>query len=209
MLQNDVILLRALEPEDLEYLYRWENDIELWDVSETLTPFSRFTLKEYIANAHRDIYENKQLQLTIVRKEDMQPIGSVELFDFDPFHLRAGVGIMLHSKETRKQGYAKSAVELILYYVFDVLALHQLYCYIPSSNTASLNLFDNMGFERSGCNKQWLKRGDSWEDVFLLQLLAENWKKCSPCGTAPAGRADLREGHGLQSRASRNIEYGT
>ena len=40
-MQDENILIRALEPEDLEYLYKWENDMDLWDVSDTLTPYPR------------------------------------------------------------------------------------------------------------------------------------------------------------------------
>ena len=36
LLSNDRVRLRALEPEDLELLYRWENDPELWEVGNTL-----------------------------------------------------------------------------------------------------------------------------------------------------------------------------
>ena len=46
MINDENILIRALEPEDLEYLYKWENNMDLWDVSDTLTPFSHFALKK-------------------------------------------------------------------------------------------------------------------------------------------------------------------
>lgn len=74
MMNDENILLRALEPEDLEYLYKWENDMDLWDVSDTLTPFSHYTLKKYIENSHEDIYTSKQLRLMIVRQEDKHPL---------------------------------------------------------------------------------------------------------------------------------------
>ena len=77
MMQDENILIRALEPEDLEYLYKWENDMDLWDVSDTLTPFSHFTLKKYIENAHVDIYTSKQLRLMITRVDTQEPIGTI------------------------------------------------------------------------------------------------------------------------------------
>ena len=39
------ISLRALEPEDLDFLYSTENNQIFWEVSSTQTPFSKFTLK--------------------------------------------------------------------------------------------------------------------------------------------------------------------
>ena len=92
MMQDENILIRALEPEDLEYLYKWENDMDLWDVSDTLTPFSHFTLKKYIENAHVDIYTSKQLRLMIVRKSDQCILGTIDITDFVPLHSRGEVG---------------------------------------------------------------------------------------------------------------------
>ena len=41
-LENDTIRLRALEPEDLDLLYAWENDTSLWEFGSTLVPYSRY-----------------------------------------------------------------------------------------------------------------------------------------------------------------------
>lgn len=177
MMNDECVEIRALEPEDLEYLYKWENDMDLWDVSDTLTPFSHFTLKKYIDNADKDIYETKQLRMMIVRLEDNMPVGLVDLYDFDPYHMRAGIGIMIHNMENRKQGYASSAIRLMLDYCFETLGLHQVYSSIPSCNIASLKLFESLGFTQTGYRKEWLKRGDNWEDVIYFQQLAFTWKQ--------------------------------
>lgn len=174
MMNDEMIVLRALEPEDLEYIYKWENDMDLWEVSDTLTPFSHFALKKYIENAHRDIYTTKQLRLVIADKESGIPIGLIDLYDFEPFHQRAGLGIMIHDTENRKKGYATAAIRLMLDYCFETLGLNQVYCSVPSCNIASLKLFEKLGFIRTGYRKAWLKRGKEWEDVVYFQILNEN-----------------------------------
>ncbi|HER08677.1 MAG TPA: N-acetyltransferase, partial [Bacteroides sp.] len=146
LLANRKISLRALEPEDLEILYRWENDTGLWHLSNTLVPYSRFLLKEYLEHSRKDIFELKQLRLIIELNEDRRPLGAIDLFDFDPFHRRAGVGILIAEKSDRKQGYAREALETLKEYSFRVLKLHQLYCNIGSGNPESLNLFKAAGF---------------------------------------------------------------
>ncbi|RLC22496.1 MAG: N-acetyltransferase, partial [Deltaproteobacteria bacterium] len=80
------MILRALEPTDVDVLFEWENNEKLWHLSNTITPFSRFTMEQYILNAHQDIYTTKQLRLMIDKKEPdgNNPIGSIDLFDFDP-----------------------------------------------------------------------------------------------------------------------------
>ena len=98
MLKGNEIRLRALEPHDVELLYRWENDPAIWTISHTLTPFSQFTLKQYIASSAQDIYTSKQLRLMIDELHNRKTIGVIDIFDFDPFHRRAGIGILIDAQ---------------------------------------------------------------------------------------------------------------
>ena len=93
-LSNDTITLRAIEPEDIELLFSWENDPEIWEVSHTLVPYSKYILALYIKNADKDIYESKQLRL-MIDTADGKTIGAIDLFDFEPYHSRVGVGLLI------------------------------------------------------------------------------------------------------------------
>ena len=64
-LKGEHIYLRALEPEDLEFIHAIENDESVWEVSNTETPYSRFLIKQYLEESHKDIYQVKQLRLVI------------------------------------------------------------------------------------------------------------------------------------------------
>ena len=169
-LQNEVIVLRALEPEDIELLYRWENDEEIWTVSHTLAPFSRHSLTLYIQNSYQDIYESRQLRMMMETSEG-KTVGAIDLFDFDPYHALAGMGILVHHPDDRSKGYAKAALELMIRYCFEKLQLHQLFANILTDNKESLNLFLKAGFELSGTKKAWVRDGSSWKDEYLLQLV--------------------------------------
>jgi diamine N-acetyltransferase len=165
------IFLRALEPEDLNLLHKWENDTDIWNVSETLSPVSRFILKRYLENAHKDIFETKQLRLVIQLKAESKPVGMIDLFDFDHFHKRAAVGILIGEKDERKQGYAAEAIDILKKYCFEVLGIHQLYCSISVSNDSSLKLFQKAGFVITGTRKEWNWMHDGFEDEHFLQLI--------------------------------------
>ena len=171
VLENRNIRLRALEPTDLNLLYKWENDSSIWEVSHTLKPFSLFVLKQYLETSHLDIFETKQLRLVIERIEDDAPVGLIDLFDFDPFHRRAGIGILIYDKVHQKKGYASEALSTLCSYAFKVLQLHQLYCNITSTNENSLRLFQNHGFEMVGSKKHWINTNNGWLDEFLLQKI--------------------------------------
>lgn len=172
MLENEKIVLRAVEPEDLDFLYNCENNTDIWRFGNTTAPYSRFALKQYIADAQNDIFTNKQLRLIICLKGDRnQPIGAIDLFDFDPFHQRASVGIVINNAENRHQGYAEQSINLLIEYCFGFLHLHQLYCSVSADNEASINLFKKMGFAECGHRADWIKGKDGFVDEIEYQLI--------------------------------------
>lgn len=164
------ISLRALEPEDLDFLFDIENDEHFWAVSNTQTPFSKFLLKNYIANANQDIYQAKQLRLVIQEQHSGNPVGMIDLFDFDPQHRRAGIGILVHPKHQQK-GYAAEALELLTSYCFHHLNLHQLYANITSDNTASIALFEKQQYKKIGLKKDWILYNNTFKDEILYQRI--------------------------------------
>lgn len=170
------IRLRALEPEDLELLYEWENTVDYWAISNTITPFSRYTLKLYLENSHKNIFETGQLRLMIDHIEDKTTIGTIDVFDFDPYHKRAGIGILIANESYRKKGYAAMSLTCLINYCFRTLQLHQLYCNILSSNTESIHLFKNQGFELMGIKKDWILTQSGYVDVHMFQLIDKELK---------------------------------
>ena len=179
-LTGDQILLRAIEPTDIDVLYSWENNTDHWRVSNTQTPFSKHVLRQYLETAQLDIYSTKQLRLMIDEipgKENLKhdkPIGCIDLFDFDPNHLRAGVGILIAQHADRRKGYASEALTLLINYCFEFLNLKQLYCHITVENEPSILLFKKHGFEITGVKKYWIKEGNSFKDELLLQLIRKH-----------------------------------
>jgi diamine N-acetyltransferase len=169
------IILRALEPTDIDALYKWENDPEIWHVSNTCTPYSKYILEKYIENSHLDIYQVRQLRMMIDIREngngDQRSVGTVDLFDFDPYHNRAGIGILIGEKSDRRKGFACMALKKFLEYSFHSLQLHQLYCNISEGNRDSLSLFKKCGFKITGRKKEWVKTPAKYVDEYLLQLI--------------------------------------
>lgn len=168
-LENDIISLRALEPEDLATLYKWENNSEWWHVGNTINPFSKFVIRQYLVNSDKTIYENKQLRLMIDVKESNQTVGMIDLYDFDAQHNRVGVGIVIEDK-FQQNGYAALALELLVEYVFGFLGLHSLFAHVMTENTASMKLFEKQGFEQTGTLKEWVRKKEVYLDVNVYQL---------------------------------------
>lgn len=170
LLQNDRIRLRAMEPDDCQAMYRWENDTTLWSLGETTRPFSRAVLDDFIRDSSLDLYQARQLRLIVELRDAASPIGCVDLFAFDPLNRRAGVGILIYDQLHRQQGYGSDALNLLSDYAFRHLELRQLWADIPVSNTASLKLFERAGFTGDALRRQWVRRSDgTYEDARFLQ----------------------------------------
>ena len=171
MIKMDEVILRAPEISDVELLYQWENDKSLWHLSNTITPFSRFTLEQYVLSADTDIFSAKQLRLMI--DFDEKTVGCIDLFNFDANNKRAGIGIIIDEKY-RQKSIATKALAALIHYCFTDLDLHQIYCNICEDNKESLSLFEKKDFTIVGKKKEWIRKGDKWMDEYLLQLLKKD-----------------------------------
>ena len=169
-LKGQQIYLRALEPEDLDFIHEIENDESIWEISNTQTPYSRYLIKQYLEQAHKDIFEIKQLRL-VISDYNNNALGMIDLFDFDFKNSRAGVGILVKESENRNKGIGKEALDLLVNYAFINLNLHQLYCNISEDNEASLKLFQNKGFKKIGLKEDWIFHKNSYRNEFVLQLI--------------------------------------
>lgn len=169
-LKGEHIYLRALEAEDLDFIHTIENDEVFWEISNTVAPYSKFILKKYLDNAHKDIFEAKQLRLVISNYKN-EALGMIDLFDFDFSNSRAGVGILIKDSSNRNSGVGKEALKLLINYSFNHLNLHQLYCNISEDNIASISLFSNQGFEKVGLKKDWSLINGTYKNEYFFQLI--------------------------------------
>ncbi|MGY6562194.1 MAG: GNAT family N-acetyltransferase [Luteibaculaceae bacterium] len=167
-LANNLVQLRAMEPTDLPYLFSWENDTLHWQVSETKFPFSKHLLEKFIESG-TNLEQDGQLRF-IIALSNNEPIGTLDLFEYDAVNQRAGVGLLIDLKY-RGEGYGKLALDLAIDYAFKVLHLVQLHASILSDNQVSTNLFKACDFMPCGYRQKWVKSPEGiWLDEQLFQL---------------------------------------
>lgn len=169
-MENDKVKLRALEPEDANLIFHWENDPEVWHHGTNHVPYSLQQIREYIKSV-KDVFSDKQVRFMIDLKSG-PCIGMVDLFDFEPIHQRAALGVLI-DKEYRQKGYAREALQLLIDYASNQLGLHQVHCSIRSGNKESIRLFENVGFEKVATLPQWLRNGKAWENELIYSRRLE------------------------------------
>lgn len=158
---------------DIDLLYEWENDRETWEVSNTITPYSKHVLKSYI-NSVTDIYTDKQLRLIIEVKPHREAIGAVDLFDCDFTNRRVGIGILIANAENRGKGFGTEVIEVMLTYCYNVLAMHQVYCNVLTHNLNSIALFEKFGFKKIGVKRDWRFYNGVFHDELIMQKINKN-----------------------------------
>ena len=167
-LKGKYIFLRALESNDIDYLFLVENNEKYWSISDVQVPFSKYILTSYLENSDMDIYKVKQLRL-VISDYEYNTIGLIDLFDIDFKNKRAGVAIIIND-DKQMQGYAKEAIKLLINYSKTHLSLHQLYCNVLEDNIQSLNLFKSVNFVEVGLKKDWILFNGKFKNEVLLQL---------------------------------------
>ncbi len=171
-MQNTRIRLRAVEPADIDFIYRLENDVDNMLTTEHFELVSRYAIEQYVLSLGQDLNASGQMRLVIESNDtpEKKTIGCIELFEADALHSRAGIGIYIVAEE-QKKGYASAALGTMIEYCFGILGLHQLFCNIGEDNKASMKLFTKHGFQIIGLKKDWRYSNKSWKHEYMLQLI--------------------------------------
>lgn len=165
--------LRAVELSDVDLLYEWENDIELWQVSNTMRPFSRYALEDYVLNSqNQSLYSAKQMRLMIDVERDnaIFTLGCIDVYDYEAKDAKAGIGIFI-CKNERKKGYAQKAIEMIENLMKNVYNIHQLYAFITEDNQKSIKLFEKSAYIFTSSLKDWVLVNSKYKNVNVYQKI--------------------------------------
>ena len=160
-----MIHLRKIEPTDVPYLYRWENDASVWADGSNHNPLSQQDLLDYVTSSTGDIFRDSQLRLIIElvvesQKSKVESIGCADLFDLDPRNRRAAIGLYI-APEYRGKGYATETLRLLEQYAFSFLHLRVLYAIVAAHNKPCSELFLNNGYTPSSLLPDWTLEGDA------------------------------------------------
>ncbi len=167
-MDKDNIMLRAIEPEDADFMYEVESDPDAWKYSDYVAPMSKELLRQYAFTYDADPYRAGQLRLII--ENCGEPIGIADLFDISARHLRTDTGIYILPKH-RSFGFATQALKELAIYCNERLGLHQMSASISKLNQAAMRCYCKAGFKETGVRPDWIKTSDGFEDVCLLTLL--------------------------------------
>jgi [ribosomal protein S5]-alanine N-acetyltransferase len=177
MLVGKKIILRPLRIEDLEKTHQWRNNLELIKLVQGVRfPKTMEMDKEWFNNALND-KSNRNIYFGIDEIKTSELIGIVHLSNIDYISNNAVWGFMIGEKIHRGKGIGVEFSNLTLNYSFKQLNLNKIISYIVEDNSASLNLFNKLGFSKEGTLRKHFFIDGDYKDVVIMSLLREDYLK--------------------------------
>ena len=169
MSQRNSIKLRAIEPEDLELLYTIENDTDMWDISSAKLNYSRYALKQYIAQQPQEIAVCGEMRLIVTDSHTGKAVGIADLTNYSPADRSAEIGITVLKSE-REKGYARAAIEELERYAKNYLNIRMLYAHTSADNNpAAKKLFLASGYKDVATLPEWHFFRGKYENLTVFQ----------------------------------------
>lgn len=184
-MKNVQVRLRAVEPEDVDFMYMCEADRQnsLW--SDCRAPLSKHQLIDYALGYEADPFKAGQLRLIIETfsegEKKPRAAGILDIYEISAADSKGYVGICIHP-DFRRRGIAEGALTELLVFNRVKLGLHNLVAKISEENEAALRLFEKCGFSPIALLPSWHRIGLSFHNFHLLQINPHLLKICGEMG---------------------------
>ena len=171
------VILRALEPEDMELLRDTINDPEIEQrVIGWSFPVSKVEQMRWYERTLED-KSNRRFVIEAIDESVNCPIGVVYLTDIDWKNRIASTGIKIFKNSLRRNGYATDALRALHSYAFNELQLHRIQFRILCDNAASIGLHEKCGAKREGVMREAIFKGGKYLDVYMYGLLKSDFEE--------------------------------
>lgn len=176
-LQNEKLVLRVIEKDDLSLALRWFNDAEVIQYLQMYLPMTRAAEEKWLERV--SLSETNMVFVIEAKSDDRNstPIGSCGLHDIKWKDRQATIGIAIGEKEYWNGGFGTEAVKLLVEYAFCQLNLHRISSSVYDFNARSLAMQKKIGFVIEGRRRQAIFKNGAYADEIVLGLLKEEWKK--------------------------------
>lgn len=177
VLETERILLKPIEPEDLNFLMelRWKAEIVEHIIHNPIS--SRMQ-----QNWYENVMKSGDLVLSIFYKDEKNKtkttlIGTIGLYDFNYRHQRATLKSMRILPEYQGKNIGLEATDLLMDYGFNVLNLNKICCDLFEDNMARLKGLIKLGFKKEGTLRKHYFHNGKFKDAAIYSLLRTDYNK--------------------------------
>lgn len=161
------VYLRALELADLNRVYQWHNDSELYStLTNPFRPVSLQTVENWIKE--KSLYSDKEINFAICLTKTSEHIGNIYLRNIDYINRNAFLGAFIGPAEQRAKGYASEALLQVVDYAYNVLGLQRLCMYVIADNQPAVRHLEKCGFSVEGRMRRHVFKDGEFKDILIL-----------------------------------------
>jgi RimJ/RimL family protein N-acetyltransferase len=171
MIDGLKVRLRGLELSDAELIYKNWNSLELRTYLASRMPNSVDEEREFIKmtwNARKSGDVTFGIE-TLAEKKLVGTIGFGRMWSL--VSGSAEVGIAIWEPEERSKGYGTEAMNLLLFYAFELMDLHRLQLHVLGFNTRAIASYKKAGFKEVGRLREAEFIYNKHHDMVVMDIL--------------------------------------
>jgi len=167
------LLLRAIEPRDLDLLHEWSNDPDTQHIMGDIHfPSSRAFHDAWLASLTNDHLN----QRFAIESDELGLIGISSIIKIDWRNRHAWHGIMLGNKDIRGKGYGIDSVMSTMRYAFEELGLQRLDGSMIEYNNASIDFYlKKLGWKIEGKRRNYYFRNNRYWDQIVVGVTRDDY----------------------------------
>jgi RimJ/RimL family protein N-acetyltransferase len=176
-LETERLVLRPFSPDDAPDLARLAGRREIADTTISIPhPYSEEQARQWITSNADPHTLARFVLLGVESKSEATLVGSIGLRDVEVEHAQAEMGFWI-AVECWGKGYATEAARAVLAFGFEQLALNRIYAHHMVRNPASGAVLARIGMKQEGLLRQRVRKWGRFEDVVLMAILHEEWRR--------------------------------
>jgi RimJ/RimL family protein N-acetyltransferase len=168
------VVLRALKPKDVEYLYAYRNDRDvIRHLGGFSAGYSRANLEDWI---ERHSNRNDEVLWTIADAATDQCIGHVGLYQIDNRVRKGQFAILIGDKAVWGRGLGTRITEAVVSWAFSQLNLHKVILHVLTNNERAIRIYESLGFHPEGIPRDEQFRDGQFLDLLLMAVFEHGWR---------------------------------
>ena len=171
MIGGSLVVLRAVEQEDIKALRAWRN---LPEVRRNLRAFKEIsgTMQQKWYDSIGNNSSDNHIYFAIDYNDCLVGVCGLHYINWC---IRSAEASVMIAPDFSGKGIATDAIKILVDYAFGECNLNKVFCEILSINTASLKVFERVGFKKDGVLRDNFFVDGKYFDSYLLSVLKSEW----------------------------------
>jgi RimJ/RimL family protein N-acetyltransferase len=173
ILQGNIVTLRPLEEEDLDFVRELFNDPEIESMVVGWSwPVSKYQHRKWYEKISSDF--NTMRFIVETKKDGVVGVQILEKIDWKNRVATTG-GIKIGKKKLREKGIGFDTGMTLFRYLFDELQMNRVDSCVMGYNSASIKLVEKQGYKLEGVRRRYIYKNGKYHDLLIYGLLREDY----------------------------------